>query len=84
MPGQSRIDKPGVLHHIFFIYHGAEVENVPIRSQQSVGGLLWRSWGLVLKRVETHKNMGVFVPSPSAMVGIKTKIYCPCAFGGLA
>lgn len=33
MPKQSRIDKPGVLHHI--ICHGAEIENVPIRSQQS-------------------------------------------------
>jgi len=35
MPRQSRIDKPGVLHHIIFIYHGAEVGNVPIRSHQS-------------------------------------------------
>jgi len=33
MPRQSRIDKPGVLHHI--ICHGAEVGNVPIHSQQS-------------------------------------------------
>jgi len=32
MPRQSRIDKPGVLHHI--ICHGAEVGNVPIRSYQ--------------------------------------------------
>jgi len=66
MPRQSRIDKPGAVHHII-IYHGAEVENVPIRSQQSVGGLLLRSWGLVLKRVETRKIMGVpmYYPRPS-------------------
>ena len=34
MPRQSRLNKPGVLHHIVFIYHGAEVGNVPILSQQ--------------------------------------------------
>ena len=45
----------------------------------SVGGILWRNWGLTLKRVETHNIMGVMV-SPThynVLFGVEKDDMCP-------